>query len=173
MKQSRFKSHYAQTSSRLHKKVGETLKNDPTFFGLRKVYQEFPVSKINPSYQNNAHKFDWVVLDLKLVIECHGQQHYSEGLYTQSLAEQKYRDKQKMVAAEEAGFTYIVVPYWDYDKINPRYLYDLYQKCYNSLTQETKTVKIESDYQRDLKEKAREYRKMQYQRLKKLKDVKR
>lgn len=174
MKNKRFKTAYAANASKLHKKVGEILRANNPFFGLAKIYQEYPVYRIQPNYSNKSHRFDWVLLDHKLVIECHGEQHYhltgfGGDIDPYSMQQQKLRDLQKAKAAESAGFTYIVVPYWDYDKVDAEYLYRLYKQCYNDLEIQVKPTKEASEYDRNLKERAHEYRKARYQKLKALK----
>jgi hypothetical protein len=139
MKIARLNYKYRQNASKLHKQVGDILRDPKGPFAGKRVYQEYPVVKVNPRYPNNSHAFDWVVIDLHLVIECHGEQHYNivdfggEGYERAAdrFREQKRRDDAKMHAAEEVGFTYIVVPYKDYDLLNRDYLWDLYERCFN------------------------------------------
>jgi len=174
MRQDRFKYDYRQTSSRLHKKVGDTLRSPDGYFANRKIYQEYPVNKINPTYPNAAHKFDWVVLDLFLVIECHGQQHYATvgfgGVDKEEqetkLHLQKRRDLVKQQAAEDAGFTYVVVPFWDYNKINQDYLLALYDDQKNAARLRKSLPRRKNSYQVELEERSRAYRKSQYQKQK-------
>lgn len=163
----RFKTTYSKNVSSLHVKVGDALKTG-IFQGF-KVYQEYPVSRVNPTYYDNSHKFDWVVLDLKLVIECHGQQHFKPISFGNTSAEetllaysnQKFRDKSKEIAALEAGFTYVMIPYTDINKISDTYIYSLYTKNYNS----SKPLFKQED---PIKKSNQEYRKEMYRRLKEL-----
>ena len=171
MKQSRFQWKFRKGASALHKAVGNALREEP--FELHKVLQEYPVDKVNVTYSNSRHHFDWVVLDLKLVVECHGKQHYEpvelflrEGL---SFKERQRIDLQKQEAATEAGFTYVVVPYFDQKKVTPEWLWDLYLTHFNDMAAEKPVKKPESVYKQKMKERAREHRKAQYQRLKALK----
>lgn len=174
MKTKRFKYNYRKNSSKLHKKIGDTLRATDSPFGGYKIYQEYPVSRIDPDYKENSHAFDWVILDLYLVIEAHGAQHYSEvrfGGITQEEAEenliaQKFRDTQKMDAAIRAGYTYIEIPYTDYKLIDSDYIWKLYQESKNPNEIKQQPKKEESEYKKQLKEKAREYRKEQYRRKK-------
>lgn len=173
MKSSRFKSGYRQTSSALHKAVGKALRSKQGPFKHHKVYQEYPVYRVNPSYANTRHKFDWVILDLKLVVECHGKQHYepvehflSDGA---SFLERKAVDRRKQLAAEAAGFTYVVVPYFSQDNVTSEWLWDRYSTNFNDLSPESPSKKPESVYKKKMKERAREYRRARYQRLKQLK----
>ena len=139
MKSRRFASRYRQNASKLHKRVGDILQAPGSPFRNFKIYQEYPVSRVNPEYHNNSHKFDWVILDLYLVIEAHGEQHYNPVAFggmdyeeaTECFLQQRHRDNSKMDAAVEAGFTYIVIPYHDYKLVDADYIWNLYQKCYN------------------------------------------
>lgn len=177
MKISRFKYSYRQNSSKLHKKIGDLLRKKGGYFSTYKIYQEYPVNKINPGYSNSSHKFDWVVLDLYLVIECHGKQHYypvSFGGIDQeqaidNLASQKYRDNQKMDAAVNVGFTYIVIPFMDYDKIDEDYILRLYKNNLNNIPLIEKK-KEENKYEDDIKERAKKYRREQYRKQKRFFD---
>ena len=65
----------ATNASTLHKHVGAILLAIPAFQGYE-VRQEYPVVKVDPKYPSGREKFDWVVLGARIVIECHGEQHY-------------------------------------------------------------------------------------------------
>ena len=167
MKSKRFQYDYRESASKLHKKIGDTIRNKDSIFYPYKIYQEYPVSKINNSYKNNKHKFDWVILDLYLIIEGMGQQHIKPTCFggiskeqaEENFIDQKYRDTVKMNAAIEAGFTYLSIPYSDLDKINDNYILDLYNKHKNNnIIKETVDTKKEQFKQR---------RKEYYQELKK------
>lgn len=67
--------------------------------------------------------FDNEVVELKLIIEVHGQQHYDFGMYTgkwkvknmtpeQSLKQRKLYDRYKKAVAEHNGYFYLEIPYW-------------------------------------------------------------
>ena len=111
-KSSRFQYEYRSNASKLHKAVGEVLRTDP-LLKCYKAYQEYPVNRINQDFKNGMCKYDWVILDLKVVIEVMGEQHAkwipffhkTEAEYFEQLR----RDKEKKDAAEEAGYTYIAV----------------------------------------------------------------
>lgn len=97
--------------------MGEILRSSPAL-KEQGIFQEYPVSRVNPSYRDNSHKFDWVILNLRVVIECHGIQHYSVqtfGMSTEdaidSFRAQQRRDKSKKQAALDAGWKYIEIPY--------------------------------------------------------------
>ncbi len=117
MKSSRFKHDYSASASKLHKQVGEILRD--SLFKNYHIYQEYPVNKINPAYPSGREKFDWYIKDLNLVIEVHGQQHYgpvcfggvSEQEAEANFKRQKFRDAMKRDAAIAAGSTYIIIKY--------------------------------------------------------------
>lgn len=173
MKTSRFRFDYRENCSKLHKAVGDCIRSSEKL-GSYRTYQEYPVVRVNPSYYKSSHHFDWVILDLKLVIECHGEQHYkpvsfgnmSKDAACIAFSSQKHRDRQKEWAATDAGWTYIAIPYWDQDKISEEYILGLYRQNLNDQPI-IKTRKFEeSQYDKDIKNKAREYRKQQYRRQK-------
>lgn len=117
MKSSRFKHDYRKNASKLHKLVGDLLRD--SLFKDYKIYQEYPVNKINELYPSGREKFDWYVKDLNLVIEVHGEQHYMPvtfGGITEQEAElnfrrQQFRDVTKRNAALDAGATYLIIKY--------------------------------------------------------------
>ena len=116
-KDSRFKWEYRKNASRLHKVVGELFRSS-TMFAHYECYQEYPVNRVNTSYQHGSHHVDWVIPQLLLVIECHGKQHYQavafDGNIDRAVEEFKnikYRDKKKKAAALAADFTYVEIPY--------------------------------------------------------------
>jgi hypothetical protein len=168
MKTSRFKASYRDSASKFHRHVGDVLRTSSIFSGFR-IFQEYPVSRVLSSYPNNRHKFDWVILDLSLVIEIHGQGHYNfvnwgGGCPEESLEKFRnglLRDEKKEQAAVDAGYTYIVIPYWDIDDglVDENYVWDLYLRCRNP-----KPVVRRVDPQ---KERLREHRREQYQAAKK------
>ena len=95
------------------------------------IRQEYSVNKVNKSFSSGREKFDWVILGLNVVIECHGLQHYTPvcfGGITMTEAKRNFEkrvevDKLKQDAAEEAGWAYLVVKY-DEQKITPEELGD-------------------------------------------------
>lgn len=169
MKIHRLKESYRNNASKLHRKVGDVLRSS-NIFGTHKIYQEYPVNKIDPSYPSAAHKFDWVIKDLFLVIECHGEQHYNPvnfgGISDEeaqiNFATQRHRDNIKMDAAIHAGYTYIVIPYSDVKLVNEEYIWQLYSKLKNTSEVET----IENSFEQKIKERQSAFRKVQYQRKK-------
>lgn len=191
MKNSRFKYKYRLSASKLHQKVGHILRTTYAF-KHHKVYQEYPVKKINEEYPDASHKFDWVIEDLKVVIECHGRQHTEcvafgkEDLSVtiERFRAQRERDKAKKQAAIDAGYTYIIIDWTEEKEINGTILL---AKIYGSRTalppdgdevkaerrksiQQKRKEYLASDQHKEQLERARKYRKQQYKRLKKLKD---
>ena len=117
-KSSRRRKIYRKSASKFHKTVGNLLFSIPSLKGLR-IYQEYPVKQINPAYKNFRARYDWAILELKTVIECHGKQHFepvrfggiSEEEAKEKFKQQKYMDAIKEEAAINAGWKYVVVPY--------------------------------------------------------------
>jgi len=173
MKTSRFQQEFRSNASKLHKKIGDALRSPTSPFAGFKIYQEYPVSRVNVSYRNNAHKFDWVILDLKIVIEAHGEQHYKPVQFggisideaISNFKLQQNRDKIKQAAAEETGYTCISIPYSDLKLINTDYIWNLYQK--NKIIEQIQEPPKEiNEYKEAQKERAKEYRKEQYEKQK-------
>lgn len=135
MKNRRLQFQYRENASVLHRAVGDCLRDSSIFQGY-KIYQEYPVNQINYFYPSGREKFDWVILDLAVVIECHGEQHYRPVDFSGSdpaEAELSYkaqlrRDIAKEEAARDVGFAYIVVPYTDAKKISETYLLRLVEE---------------------------------------------
>ena len=118
MKNSRFKFEYRKNASKLHRCVGDILRDSPTF-GHHEIYQEYPVNRINEDYPHGSHHFDWAIPKLNVVIECHGMQHYKVVRFggttedaISAFKDTQRRDKMKKEAAQAAGFTYIEIPYY-------------------------------------------------------------
>jgi hypothetical protein len=116
MKRSKTQYRTAKNASKLHKKIGTLLAELYPHFEIR---QEYAVNQINKQFLSGREKFDWVVLGLKIVIEVHGEQHYGPVCFGGiSLAEAKKNfdkrirvDKEKELAAREAGWGYLIVKY--------------------------------------------------------------
>ena len=93
------------------------LKSSSLTSNLR-IYQEYPANLISP-YLDSRLRYDWVILDWKVVIEMHGQHHYQPvrfGGITQEEAElnfqeQQERDRIKEDGATKAGWSYVVFKY--------------------------------------------------------------
>lgn len=165
MKLSRLQYEYRDSASKLHKHIGRVLR-ESKLFSHYKVYQEYPVNLINTSYPNAQHKFDWVILDLAIVIEVHGQQHYSATSFgsnkdkAELFYDLKRRDKKKRDAAIDAGFTYLEISYDEIDKVDDRYIWDLWKRNQNP----RKLKKEVSQF----KQRLSKYRRDQYKRMKAL-----
>lgn len=177
MKTRRFKYGYRKSSSKLHRKVGEALRKEGGIFANFKTYQEYPVNRINKDFFSGAYKFDWVVLDLFLVIEAHGQQHYQpidfggqgEKTARENFAFIQASDYSKKMAAINAGFTYIEIPYFDYDIITEDYIWQKYKENFNDKeisSKEQDTSDLEEGYKSQLQKKAKKYRQEQYKKQK-------
>lgn len=128
-KTSRFKYQYRKNASKLHRAVGDVLRSKS--FANYQAYQEYPVNKVNPRFSSGAHKFDWVVPALKVVIECHGRQHYEVATFgaevedaIQAFRDTQARDETKKNAALAAGWRYVVVSYREMNKVTPRLIFD-------------------------------------------------
>ena len=66
---------FAKNASKLHIKVYEALTSNGLFKTLN-LRQEVPVSELFTNYNNNRDRYDWVIPEYSLIIECHGKQHY-------------------------------------------------------------------------------------------------
>ncbi len=171
-KTSRFKFAYRDNASSLHKKVGEILRNS-SVFKYHQSYQEYPVNRVNPEYQSGREHFDWCIPSLKFVCEVHGQQHYQKVNWggmsderAQELFEQQVeRDRLKREAAISAGWTYIAIP-WNVPITESR-LVSEYQANFNDTKPPERDIdRKDSDWVKKNKEKARDYRRVQYQKAK-------
>lgn len=113
----------AKNASRFHKKVGELLQE--SIYKHMTILQEYSVKKINPDYKNGREKIDWVIVDLKVAIEVHGQQHYvpatfggiSKGEAGTNFRKQVLRDEKKKTAVLEAGWIYLAISYEEIDNL--------------------------------------------------------
>jgi len=194
-KSSRFKYEYRANASKLHRAIGEVLRNDKNFKHLAS-FQEYPVNKVNPRYPHGSHKFDWVIPSLKVVIEGHGIQHYRCQTFGAKVEDaivafhdMQRRDKSKKEAALKAGWIYIVVAY--NEPVTARLLFDKIRAAEDELDiQDTELEGIppkglkekrererrlrqeylQSDKHKERLERARKYRKQQYKKMKELKD---
>ena len=165
MKTSRFRYSYRKSASKLHKRIGDTLRASDLFNG-HEIYQEYPVERVLTTYQHSGQHFDWCIPGMKVVIEAHGKQHYevvnfggTEADAIAAFQSGKRRDKAKKYAAEEAGFRYIEVPYTDFKRIDDNYLMD---KILNAPVFESEPVeKKKSSFKYD-KERSKQIRHEQY-----------
>lgn len=131
-KKSKWNNQFSKlNSSKFHEKLRQIFVTD-SFFKNLSCYQEVKVSNLVPGYQSNQHAVDWYIEELMLVIELHGEQHYSPTNFGNSSFEQtniafnniKYRDNLKKTALEENGYSYLEIPYKDVTKLSSEYLKD-------------------------------------------------
>jgi hypothetical protein len=142
MSNSRFQYAYRENASKLHKAVGEILRTGEAF-GEHEAYQEYPVNRVNTDYPEGSHHFDWVIPDLKLVIECHGIQHYKVVDWEGGEAEKaiaafkalKERDFAKREAAWVADWIYVEVPYSIEKDLDEAKLLQLIDESKNAATE--------------------------------------
>jgi very-short-patch-repair endonuclease len=188
VKTSRFRHSYRGNASKLHRKVGDILRTSDLFKNYPS-YQEYPVNKVNPDHHTGRHHFDWVIPALKVVIECHGRQHYEpvafDGDMDKAIVAYQngiIRDNMKREAAESAGWKYIIVK-WDeekhvtaddiFAKIKEAKSYEVCNskstrsdEAYKSGLRAARSEYLKSDRHKEELRRAREYRREQYRRLK-------
>jgi len=118
------------------------------------AYQEYPVSKVNPTCENERLRFDWVIPHLKVVIEAMGAQHFVpvafDGDYEAAVAnfeELRGRDIIKKEAALSAGFVYIMVPYTSSAILNQDWLTRAYKYGQEELERYNEEHKDERPYE--------------------------
>lgn len=123
MKSRRLQFGYRRSASSFHRIIGDLLRQSPLFKGHR-LFQEYPVYLINSNFKSKREKFDWIILDLKTVIEVHGQFHYQPvpwlppSMAQQLLEKQQTRDAAKKQAAIDANWCYIAINYQEIPDIN-------------------------------------------------------
>jgi len=185
-KDCRLKQEYRKSASKLHRAVGNMLSSSILFANYR-IYQEYPVNRVSPYFDSGREKFDWVILDLMIVIECHGQQHYKPvrfGGISQAEAETKFqdqllRDLKKKLAAEKAGWTYVTFKFDEKDISSTVLLQKIEAAGHvgadrNQVSQQVKNKRgkvVYKDYHKEQLRKAREYRKEQYKKQKASQDA--
>lgn len=169
MKTKRFRYSYRRNASTLHKKVGNWLREH---YPNHKIYQEYPVQRVNPTWKDGRAKYDFVLLDLKIVVECHGMQHEKEVSWSGriekidcrtviqnlSLKQIQKRDADKKQAAYDAGFSYIVVWYYEQPEV-------LIERMAAAMEENLPTLDASSRSE-TIKERQRVYRHEQYLRRK-------
>lgn len=112
----------SKNASSFHKKILELLNSEESPFKNFIIKQECRVSQINSSFRSGRERYDIVIFHpIKIVIEIHGQQHYSpstfggiskeEALF--KFKKQKEIDEVKEMAAIKAGWSYLAIPYYD------------------------------------------------------------
>lgn len=167
-KSSRFQYKYRKSASKLHKAAGEILRSHPLLKHYTS-YQEYPVNRINPDFKNGKCKYDWVIIELRVIVEIMGEQHakwipFFHKTEADFVAQQE-RDEEKKQAALEAGYTYIAVAH--NETLDVDLLVDLAIKNSAPITPRKKKSFGMSDsqkeFQREIKEKQKtrekEYRK--------------
>ena len=121
-----------EDASNFHNKLQEIFTTDP-YFKRMSCYQEVPVWTLIDGYRNHAHRFDWYVKELNLLIELHGRQHYVMTNYgnigyedaMRAFHNIQKRDQEKMEAAIEAGYRYLEISYKQEKKLDGEYLKQL------------------------------------------------
>lgn len=152
MKNHRFQWKYRNSASKLHCTVGDCLRTSPLLQN-HEIYQEYPVNRVNTTYKESSHHFDWVIPGLRVVIECHGKQHNEpvafDGNYEnaiESFYTLQKRDQLKKVAALNAGYRYIEIQYNEIKEISEKFIMDkldianLELEQYNIYYRETEEV---------------------------------
>ena len=95
---------------------------------------------INPKLKTNNHlPFDNEIVELKLIIEVMGKQHYEIGKWYKTeddLHKRKLYDRYKRMYAKSKGYNYIDIPYWTDDKNNT------YIKIINDKVNELESIKL-------------------------------
>ena len=118
-----------ESASKFHNRVREIFATDRFFRNLA-CYQEVNVQDLIHSYPFRSHHFDWYIDELQTVVELHGDQHYKVVNYGNIGIEEaqrnhiriKDRDNTKKLAATEAGYDYVAIPYKEYKKLNAQRL---------------------------------------------------
>lgn len=198
MKNKHLQFKYKRNASRLHRTVGDCLRNSDLFKHYE-ILQELPVVKINKNYSESNHRYDWVILTPKIVIECHGAQHFEPVAFDGDndkaciqFVEIQKRDQAKKLAALEAGYTYVEIPYYLEKKISDQLIIELInigsveleeynrncpttpsplpedpmKEIWKQRQKEIRKEYLESDRHKEELKKARRYRRDRYQRLK-------
>ena len=72
---------------------------------------------------NTKLRFDFYLTDFNCCIEYDGKQHYIETTFCkESLDERRIKDKIKNQYCKECNIKLIRIPYWDYDRLNEKYI---------------------------------------------------
>lgn len=167
---------YNKAASSLHRAVGNLLQITPPFKDTV-LLQEVVVSSLFTEYPNNRDRYDWVVPNYFLVIECMGVQHESlqtfggdAGEALMNFQTQKFRDSQKEQIAILNGWTYLAIPWTDEKVLTSTYLLELFERNLNpnpiTEIQKPKKSDLAIQKQQEQKVKTREYRKKKYQEMK-------
>lgn len=72
------------------------------------------------SWQSNSYwRYDFFLPDYNLIIEYNGSQHYiQKDFFQENLSERQKVDAQKELEAKNQGYSYLIIPYTDYKKID-------------------------------------------------------
>lgn len=121
-----------KNASKLHKYILNLLISEDSIFKNYNIKQEYNVNLVNPEFPSGREKYDLVILELQLVLEIHGRQHFD---FISHFHETKYdfrrqqeRDEAKKQAAIDAGWAYVVIKYNE-SKITSEELIDRIQEA--------------------------------------------
>lgn len=102
---------------------------------LRKTYPGFVIEEEKPVECGRRRTLpcDLCIPSLKVVIECHGRQHFEHVPHFHATKEdftaQQSRDMQKAQAIRDAGWAYVMIRYDEYEKLNPKKIAKLITKA--------------------------------------------
>jgi hypothetical protein len=106
-------------------KVMEILQNAGLLFEQQYIFPDLTASNGTPL------RFDFAVFDddgeLDFLIEYNGEQHYTAiAAYGggKKLAQQKHNDAAKIRYCGKHGYRLIIIPYYDYEKMNLEYIFE-------------------------------------------------
>lgn len=124
-------------ASKMHTKVQEILK-EGTFKNLS-CFQEVPVNELVENVKDILW-VDWFIEPLNLVIELHGIQHYKATSFSRegklkrdmNFIAGKQRDMNKKSLLEDAGYTFIEIPYTDESKLSEEYILNKLRESLNA-----------------------------------------
>lgn len=86
---------------------------------LMKNNYKFEIEKSFDWQSNKKRRYDFYVKDFNLLIEYMGEQHYLKNSYFKVPVEwQQEVDREKEEEAKSQGFNYLIIPYYNYDKID-------------------------------------------------------
>ena len=187
MKSTRFQYEYRKSASKYHKAIGNLLR---ITFPYLQIYQEYPVNRVNESYTESSHHFDWCIPTLQIVIEVHGQQHYKEISWVgdpeeakENFRALKERDELKRIVCLSAGWKYLAIPFNECLEMTSDTLFSLIytaptiasavetredprKEKQKEIAKQKRQEYLKSDKHKEELEKAREWRKMKYREAK-------
>lgn len=112
MSRKRLKFELRENASSLHTMVGQAIRND-TLLKRMRVYQEYPIP-------HTKYHVDWFILDLKIAIEAHGEQHSKPVAFDgdkiqaeENFKKQVKRDSLKKKLCEKQGWKLVEI--WHYE----------------------------------------------------------